>query len=77
MTSGWHFALCLPATPPRYFPASPINLIGRLHAGAFVPATRSGRRRTLVSLMPEHLALLPNVPDSIGIDLVGLHSGRI
>lgn len=62
----------LPATPLRSFQASPINLIGRLHAAAYVPATCSSRRHTLKSPMPEHLALLPNVPDSIAIDLVWL-----
>lgn len=62
----------LPATPLRSFQASPINLIGRLHAAAYVPATGSSRRHTLISPMPEHLALLPNVPDSIAIDLVWL-----
>lgn len=90
MTSECRFVLCLPArlpacqpaslpaTPLRSFQASPINLIGRLHAAAYVPATcSSSRRHTLTSPMPEHLALLHNVPDSIAIDLVWLRCKRV
>lgn len=85
MTSECRFVLCLPAclpacqpaTPLRSFQASPINLIGRLHAAAYVPATCSSRRHTLISPMPEHLALLPNVPDSIAIDVVWLRCKRV